>query len=176
MKVIIASQNSAKVLAVRQGFAKAFPESCFVFEGVATISGVSAQPMNDAETFQGAWNRAENASQMVPDADFWLGLESGIAPFGQEMSAFSWVVAKSRDQHYGKGRTLTFFLPPQIIQLLRQGYDLGQADDMVFNRIHANRESGSIGLLTGDVITRTSYYADAVVTALIPFKNQSLYF
>jgi non-canonical (house-cleaning) NTP pyrophosphatase len=49
--------------------------------------------------------------------------------------------------------------------------ELGEADDVVFGRANSKQANGSIGLLTDDTITRTSYYVDAVVMALIPFKK-----
>lgn len=176
MKIIVASQNPVKINAVQQGFQKAFPQEVFVFEAVSATSNVSDQPQTNDETFKGAWNRAENASELILDADFWVGLESGVHAINDELTAFSWVIIKSRDNHFGKGKTLTFFLPPAIIKLMQEGNDLGKADDIVFGRTNSAQEAGAIGLLTNNVITRTSYYADAVVIALIPFKNQELYF
>jgi non-canonical (house-cleaning) NTP pyrophosphatase len=34
---------------------------------------------------------------------------------------------------------------------------------------------GAVGILTGDVLTRTTYYEPAIILALIPFKNPELY-
>ena len=33
----------------------------------------------------------------------------------------------------GKSRTATFFLPEEVAELVRQGQELGSADDIVFN-------------------------------------------
>ena len=51
----------------------------------------------------------------------------------------------------------------------------GDADDVVFERSNSKQANGAVGLLTGDVITRASLYAHAVVLALIPFRNMELY-
>jgi len=53
--------------------------------------------------------------------------------------------------------------------------ELGEADDRVFERSNSKQTNGAIGLLTGNVIDRTTLYAPAVVFALIPFKNPELY-
>lgn len=45
-------------------------------------SGVNAQPMSAAETIQGATNRARRTAELVPDADFAIGLEGGVEPVG----------------------------------------------------------------------------------------------
>jgi non-canonical (house-cleaning) NTP pyrophosphatase len=85
------------------------------------------------------------------------------------------VAIKSKAGRLGKGKTGTFFLPEPVAELIRQGKELAEADDMVFNRNNSKHTNGSVGILTGDVIDRTHYYAHAVVLALIPFKHESLY-
>jgi inosine/xanthosine triphosphatase len=174
---VVASQNPVKLEAVRVGFARLFPGETFAIEGVGVPSGVSDQPMSDAETLQGAHNRALNAKEQTPQADFWVGVEGGSEDSGSEMSAFAWVVILAQDTDViGKARTATFFLPQEVAALVRQGKELGEADDIVFQRSNSKQANGSIGLLTGDAITRTDLYAPAVTMALIPFTNPGLTF
>jgi len=58
---------------------------------------------------------------------------------------------------------------------VRAGVELGEADDIVFQRANSKQENGAIGLLTGDVIDRRQLYEHAIVLALVAFKNPSLY-
>jgi inosine/xanthosine triphosphatase len=164
-----------KIHAVLNGFQKMFPKEIFEIEGVSVPSGVSDQPKSDSETFQGAWNRAENASHEIATADFWVGIEGGIEEKGLEMEAFAWVAIKSKRKKFAKGRTGTFFLPTKIAELIKQGKELGEADDIVFGRKNSKQENGAVGILTDNAVDRTTYYAEAVVLALIPFKNEQLY-
>lgn len=152
-----------------------FPNEQFEVKGISVPSGVSDQPMNDEETYQGALNRVENASKAYPDADFCVGIEGGIEEKNFEMEAFAWILVRAKDGIVGKGRTGTFFLPPQIVALVREGKELGIADDIVFGRTNSKQENGTVGMLTGNVVDRTAYYAQAVALALIPFKNKELY-
>ena len=92
-----------------------------------------------------------------------------------DMEAFAWVVIKAKTGGFGKGRTGTFFLPPQIAELIKQGKELGEADDVVFGRTNSKQENGAVGILTENVVDRTKYYTEAVVLALIPFKNKKFY-
>ncbi|MEA2092741.1 MAG: DUF84 family protein, partial [Patescibacteria group bacterium] len=55
------------------------------------------------------------------------------------------------------------------------GKELGEADDIVFQRNNSKQENGAVGILTGDVVDRTKCYTEAVILALIPFKNVNLY-
>ena len=173
-KVIIASKNPVKIQAAALGFQRLFPHEVFQFEGISVPSGVSDQPMSNTETLQGAMNRAENAQQEVPTADFWVGIEGGIEKMGTEMEAFAWIVVKTTEK-VGKARTGSFFLPQRVVALVDAGKELGEADDIVFGDSNSKQKSGAVGLLTGDVIVRATYYAEAVVLALIPFNRPELY-
>jgi inosine/xanthosine triphosphatase len=186
--VIVASKNPVKVQAAREGFTRMFPAESFTFQTLSAPSEVSDQPFSDVETLQGAYNRARNVRALSPDADYWIGIEGGVdqfpawtpkreeAPGNQNSSlvAFAWVVVLSGEQ-VGKGRTGLLFLPPQVAELVHQGKELGEADDIVFGRTNSKQENGAVGLLTGNVIDRAAFYEQAVILALIPFRNPELY-
>ncbi len=173
-KVIIASKNPVKINCTKEGFEKIFPDQSFDFEGVSVPSDVSDQPMTDEETLQGAINRAENARKKVPDANYWVGIEGGIHETLEGMLAFAWVVVLSKDQS-GKSRTSTFYLPPKVVELINQGIELGHANDQVFGEKNSKHKGGAVGSLTGGVLGRTAYYVQAVMLALVPFRNPDIY-
>ena len=169
-KIIIASRNPVKIEATRQGFQVMFPGEDFQIEGVSTPSGVSDQPMSSQETMTGATNRARAAQAQQPKADFWVGIEGGVEAQGNDLAAFAWIVIVSANLT-GKSRTGTFYLPPQVAKLVRQGKELGEADDIVFQQSNSKQANGAIGILTGDIIDRTGLYKHAIILALVPFKN-----
>jgi inosine/xanthosine triphosphatase len=171
--IVIASQNPVKGAAALSGFQKMFPDTDWTLESITVLSGVSDQPMSDHETRQGAENRAKAARQNFQSAEYWVGIEGGIE-MQSDMAAFAWVVVVSRTQT-GMARTGTFFLPDAVAALVREGKELGEADDIVFNKQNSKQNNGAVGLLTGNIIDRTRFYEEAVVLALIPFKNKELY-
>lgn len=173
-KIVVASQNPVKVESALRGFQEMFPDEVFKAEGYAIPSGVSNQPMGNEETYQGALNRAKGAQQHVPEADYWIGIEGGNIFLDEEMEVMAWIVVLSKLQ-MGKARTAGFYLPPKIIELVNQGYELGEADDMVFEVENSKQSGGSSGLLTDGVMDRFRFYVPAVVLALIPFVNTDLY-
>jgi inosine/xanthosine triphosphatase len=175
MKVIVASHNPVKIEAVRRGFARIFPDNEFVFEGISVPSGVSDQPMTDADTFHGAQNRARNAAVSLPGAVYYAGIEGGIESGEGGMAAFAWIVIRNAEGKEGKGRTGAFFLPPEVAKLVEGGMELGDADDVVFGKTNSKQQNGAVGLLTGNVLDRTGYYEQAVILAAIPFRNPELY-
>jgi inosine/xanthosine triphosphatase len=172
--IVLASRNPVKARAALGGFEKVFPDAAFRVEPVSVPSGVDHQPRSDEETLAGAANRAENAARAVPDADYWVGIEGGIRDQDGEMTAFAWVVVRS-PEHTAKSRSGTFQLPEAVARLVRQGHELGDADDLVFERSSSKQRDGAVGILTDNVIDRTALYEHAVVLALIPFKNPGLY-
>ncbi len=174
-KIIVASTNPVKVTATKIAFEKMFPSESFVIEGVSVSSDVSAQPMTTEEAVRGARNRVTNAKTHSPEADFWVGIEGGVDELDGEMWEAAWTVIMSADGRIGKGRSVTFFLPPEITALIKEGKELGDAADIVFKKNNSKQINGTIGLLTDDVIDRTQFCADGVCVALVPFKNPELY-
>ncbi|MBL8162727.1 MAG: inosine/xanthosine triphosphatase [Anaerolineae bacterium] len=174
-RLVVASTNPVKIQAALAGFRLLFPADAVHAEGVSVPSGVSHQPMSDEETLDGAHNRAVNVRAAVPGADYWVGIEGGIEEKHGEMLAFAWVVILSAEGR-GIGRTGAFCLPTELADLVRQGVELGEADDRVFGRSNSKQANGAVGILTGDVIDRTAYYVHAVALALIPFCNPTLTF
>ena len=110
-----------------------------------------------------------------------MGIEGGVADTPEQMAgtleSFAWVVVIDQEEgSIGKARTAAFYQPEEVAKLVRGGVELGLADDTVFGRSNSKQSSGSVGLLTGDVIGREAYYVQAVILALIPFKNWTLTF
>ena len=172
--IVVASKNPVKINAVRRGFNRMFPDQVFQIQGIGVASGVSDQPMSDQSSRQGAITRAQNAMEAVPAADYWVGVEGGCKTQDADLVAFAWIVVLAQHAK-GSARTAQFRLPKEVQRLVEGGLELGDADDRVFGRTNSKQKSGAVGLLTSDVVTRTTLYEQAVILALIPFKNPNLY-
>ncbi len=172
MRVIVASKNPVKVNASRAGFETYF--DAVVVESCDVDSGVSDQPISDAETLNGARTRAANARKLFPDADFWVGIEGGIDRGDQGLTAFAWIVVQGKNSS-GESRTCTFQLPPKVAELIDEGYELGVANDMLFDAHNSKQNTGAVGLLTHNKVTRTGLYVQAVQLALVPLLNAEMY-
>ncbi|MEK7498349.1 MAG: inosine/xanthosine triphosphatase, partial [Patescibacteria group bacterium] len=157
-KIIIASKNPVKIKATLDGFQQMFPNEHFEVEGVSVPSNVADQPRSDRETFQGAVNRVNNAKSHSPQADYWVGMEGGVDEHDEYLGTFAWIVVHSKEQRWGKGKTGTFFLPTPVASLVRQGKELGDADDIVFGGTNSKQKNGAIGMLTDNLIDRAHFY------------------
>lgn len=166
MNVIIASLNPAKINAVKTAFNQAFPNTVFSFTGVSVDSGVPDQPMSCIETKQGAINRVNNAKVQSPGASFYVGLEAGI----EKNSTFAWMIIDNGEK-MGESRSSSLPLPPAVITAVNQGKELGDVMDEQFNTNNIKQKGGAIGLLTNNLLTRSSVYQQALILALIPFLH-----
>ncbi|KAL6862754.1 hypothetical protein ACO1O0_002992 [Amphichorda felina] len=176
--IVVSSKNPTKIKAAHQGFMRMLPAD-YEVRSVSVPSEVPDQPFTSEETLRGAMNRVRNARAADPDADFWVGIEGGVhvdPSDGGAIQSFAWVFITDKGGRTGKARTSTYYLAEETAALLRQGMELGHADDQVFGKSNSKHHSGSVGILTDDVIDRRSYYEEAVILALIPFKNSALTF
>jgi inosine/xanthosine triphosphatase len=168
--LVVASQNPVKIEATRRGFASMFPGRALHLHPVAVPSGVRPQPLSDVETLQGALNRVQHAACLVPQADYWVGIEGGVEECQGSMQAFAWIVV-SAPPLFGTSRTGTFRVPEEVAVLVRQGYELAAAVEKVYQHTQVKSTTGAVGVLTEGVIDRVQLYAHAVVLALVPFKH-----
>lgn len=172
--IIVGSKNPVKIACTESAFTEAFAKG-FVVNGITAASQVSDQPKGDDETYLGARNRVINAKKSFPEADYWVGIEGGIGEDVRGMYAFAWIYIEDKVGLQGKAKTGTFYLPEAIIKLIHSGMELGEADDQLFSQENSKQSGGSVGILTHNVITRQTYYNQAIILALIPFVNKELY-
>lgn len=185
MRVVVGSTNPVKLQAVRRAFARVFAEVGHEVEAVGADSGVSDQPRGEAETRRGALGRVASAARDRPGADAWVGIEGGVVeepahgigcPDDEPpaLHAFARVAVRVGDR-LGESASGRFRLPGPVAALVREGVELGEADDRVFGRDGSKREEGAVGLLTGGAVTRAELYAQAVCLALCRFVHRELY-
>ncbi len=172
MKVVVASRNPAKLRAVSDAFATQFPNETIELLSADAASGVGDQPMTDDETRRGARNRANNASEAIPDANFWIGLEGGVEAFDEQLMAFAWMAIKGPGGDISEARSVTLPLPPAVKSLMDSGLELGEANDRVFSTVNSKQKGGAYGLLSDGRYTREGVYCQTLIIALIPFVNE----
>lgn len=171
MRIIVASKNPAKLDAVRQAFATVMPGRALHIEGLTVDSGVKEQPDSDEETRQGSINRAIAARSAVPQGNFWVGLEGGLERISDQWLASAWMAVLDEQGRLGMARTPTLPLPPAVEALLREGLELGEANDRVFATHNSKQKGGAFGLLTAGRMTRGGVYAQTLELAMIPLLN-----
>ncbi|MBT3406859.1 inosine/xanthosine triphosphatase [Candidatus Woesearchaeota archaeon] len=172
MKILVGSKNPVKIESVKEAFAKLYEN--IEVEGISVESNVPDQPLNK-ETFEGARNRALELRKLQSDADFFVGIEGGIADICGTWFSFGAVHIINKDGKEGKGTSPHFLLPDKVIKRLQQREELGIIMDEITKESNTKQKGGAIGFFTNGVMTRKELYVGGIITALIPFQHPNLF-
>jgi inosine/xanthosine triphosphatase len=171
-RVAVGSTNPVKIAAVRAVLDRS--GSTARVEGVAVASGVSEQPVGDAETIRGATQRARAALEAT-GADLAVGLEGGVVEESGTMRTCAWASVVASDGRVGVGGSLAMALPTRVAALVRAGVELGHAMDRVTGGHDTKRGAGAVGILTAGLVDRQRAYEALVAYALAPFLSPDHY-
>ena len=172
MTVLVGSLNPGKLQPVQEGFGALFPG--LEVRGVSVPSGVRDQPVGVEETRRGAVNRAQHAAR-VSGAQWGVGLEGGVRVEGGQGWLFGVVAAARPDGPLFTARTAELPLPPVVLPRVLAGQELGQVMDELLGTRDLKRGVGTVGALTGGLVTRPGVWAQALALALAPALNPDLY-
>ncbi|EFE97691.1 inosine/xanthosine triphosphatase [Serratia odorifera] len=164
--VVAATTNPAKIKAIQLAFDDTFGAGQCRIEPLDVASGVSLQPIGNAETRTGARQRVMEARQVRPEADFWVGVEAGI----EDNMTFAWMTIENPHTR-GESRSASLMLPETILQGIRAGRELGSEMADISGNAEVKRQGGAIGFFTDGRLSRTSVYQQALMLALVPFIN-----
>lgn len=173
--IAVGSKNPVKIAAALKAFQSMFPDQVFKIIGYDTDSGVSAQPMSDDETLQGAKNRAASALKADDSAVYGVGMEGGFQELTEGWFDAHWVVILERSGKQGIGQSIRIPIPDSFMPDIHAGKELGQVIDEYFGEVNAKQGKGYVGLVTNNVIDREKMVRDAVVAALIAIANPTVF-
>jgi inosine/xanthosine triphosphatase len=153
MKIIIGSNNPAKVAAVKNAFHYQQTE----FISLDIPSGVKEQPFSDEETIKGAINRAVGALQMG-NGDIGIGLEGGVQESTQGLLLCNWGALASKNREPIIAGGARFLLPAEIAKKLRAGEELGPVMEDYAKRENVRKNEGAVGIFTNGLINRSEMF------------------
>jgi inosine/xanthosine triphosphatase len=175
--VIAGTTNPAKLRPVQNVFSNLYPGS--VVTGLSVPSGVREQPIGVEETTRGAINRARASLGGVPGAAWGVGLEGGVRFEEAGLAgAGCWlfgVVAVTDGTRLELGRTAELRLPPQVAVHIRAGGELGPIMDGLTGIQDIKQKAGTVGYLTGGLLSRADVWQMALTLSLAPFLAPELY-
>ena len=169
--VAVGSMNPTKVNAAVQVFFALAPDAAV--RAVAVASGVREQPLGWEETTRGAFNRAQAARRALGGA-WGVGLEGGVV-FTEDdgwLMGVAAVVAPSGNWHARGG---TVLLPPEVVERVRAGEELGPVVDDITGLHEAKTGMGAIGWLTGGLVLREASWVDTLARAMAPLVHPDYY-
>lgn len=172
MKVLVGSKNPGKIEGAKQAVEKYFKD--ISIEGVNVPSNVPDQPVND-DIYFGARNRVDNlikyAKENNEEADFYMGIESGISNSLGKWVIVNVAVIKDREGKESWGTSASFPVPDKYVEEITSTC-LGDVMDKLFKAKALNKGTGGIGLLTDGVISRIDLTRDAFIMALTQYINE----
>lgn len=174
MKIAVGSTNPVKIKAVELAFKAVWPKEEITVEGIEVDSGVAAQPMSDLESITGARNRATKALGAL-QADYGVGLEGGLQQVGTDWFDSGWMVVIDKKGTEGIGSTIKLLASPKEMDLIHQGKELGEVNDILFGVNNSKHGDGHFGLMTNNLITRTKGYTDGIISALSRFISPEIF-
>jgi inosine/xanthosine triphosphatase len=170
MKIIIGSNNPAKVAAVKNAFHYQQTE----FLSLDIPSGVSEQPFSDEETIKGAINRAVGALKRG-NGDIGIGLEGGVQESAHGLLLCNWGALASKNMDPIIAGGARFPLPHEIADRLRAGEELGPVMDDYAKKENVRKNEGAVGIFTNGLINRSEMFSHIInlLVGQFYYKNAS---
>ncbi|MCO5215296.1 MAG: inosine/xanthosine triphosphatase [Thermomicrobiales bacterium] len=174
IRVAIGSCSQYKIDATRDAMRLVLPDEPLDVVSVDAASGVSAQPMSNEESIQGARNRARVALQAT-GADIAIGIENGLSEVDDVWFANTWIAAI--DAHGGEGLASTIHrpVPPRLMTRIHSGWELSDAVREEIPAEVRERYVGLIGIITNGVLNRHDVLRDGIVVAMSSLLQSDLY-
>lgn len=175
MKVLIATKNPTKIEGAKRAFLRYYDDIEII--GIPVSSDVNDEPVND-ELYLGARNRVKNVKKYATenniDADFYIGIESGITNQLGDWLIINMAVIEDK---YGKesiGSSSGFPVPDRYVDEIIST-DLGKVMDRIFNETELRSKQGGVALLTRNAISRYDLTEQAFIMALTKFVNGDIW-
>ena len=173
MIIAVGSTNPTKIEPVMSVFSHHFKD--VEVRGVSVQSGVSDQPMSDAEMYRGALARAKQSLMTVPGAKYGVGIEGGLDEHEYGWFEKSLVVIVNQKGEIGIGSSGGLVLPDKVIEKIKGGKNLEEAIDEIFGTKQIGEGIGMFGIFTKGVVTRSEGVRHGVAFAIARFLHSDLY-
>lgn len=195
--VVVASTNPVKKAAARDAYLQVFfpeVEKKSLFGSAAELvkkyfnpdevrligaevaTSVHVQPRSEEEAYLGARNRLNAIRGEYPEADCWIAIEGGViitSDAVQEIGCLL-VFRKNIDKVF-RVEAPRFEVPEKTAALIRDGWEMGPANDKIFGRENSKQAGGMAGIITDELVTRYDLYYTPLLIAFSQSKNHHLY-
>jgi inosine/xanthosine triphosphatase len=179
MLIAIGTTNEAKIRALCNAL-KAIGETlqndrfkdCIV-RGIKCDSQVANQPLCEQDTQKGAMNRAIQALHDCTEAEFGVGIESGLQNINDRWFESGWIVVVNRHGKMGFGSSNRYEIRPVLMELIQRGLELSEAVQQITGLKEVKSTLGMSGVITNGIVNRDDSYRDAILFAFAPFVSDT---
>lgn len=166
MEFVIGSTSKRKIDVAEKILGEYFKDEKIFIEGYAAASGVPATPW-DTQTFNGARIRASDAKIHVPDADYSIGLESGLVERYGHIYEETWcaVIAVDGKEFFGYSSGLK--VPDYVLRRMDE-LQMEHSDVMMMlEEEHGKIHNDTWGNYSGGALIREISLEEAIRNTVI---------
>ena len=172
MKVLIGTKNPGKIEGATEALKNYFDD--FDIDGIPVSSDVSEEPVNN-EIYEGARNRVNNLMQYAKDhgidAEYFLGIESGITNLLGKWVIINIAVIKDKNGYESWGTSAGFPVPDKYVDEIIST-ELSRVMDKISKQKDLRSGKGGISFVTNGVISRIDMTKEAFIMALTQHTNE----
>jgi inosine/xanthosine triphosphatase len=175
MKVIICTENKAKIQAVEEVLRNVWSD--IQITGEKFSSDVSEQPMTEKAGVEGAINRSKNAKSKYQDFDYYIGMEGYVDTSDYGMFLAGAVAIIDKSGNIGIGLSAKMQLPAFIKNKIDAGKELGPLIKALMNDTDGDirQYEGANGILSKGLYNRVDEFKDATKCALARFQSPEFF-
>ena len=175
MKIIICTENKAKMQAMQEVINRVWPDAELIGEKFS--SDVHEQPISEDEGIRGAINRASHAQEKYLAADYFIGMEGFVDTNNYGMFLAGAVAILDKDGKVGIGISAKMLLPSFIKKKIEEGHELGPLIKDLMNDAEDNirQYDGTNGILSKGLYNRVDEFKNAAECALARFQSSELF-
>ncbi|KKS24028.1 MAG: hypothetical protein A2736_02830 [Candidatus Yanofskybacteria bacterium RIFCSPHIGHO2_01_FULL_41_27] len=172
IKIAVGTISKLKLRAVANAFNRAGINAKIA--GYQVKSDVPKQPFSEKEIVAGATNRAQNALGKSKDADYGLGIESGIALKNKKyFELAACIVVNQKGEIVGEAFSAAVETPTKVVQLIKAN---DSEAGVVAQELGGIQEKDPFLWYTGKKMGRDKILEDAIFLALCrEFLNPEAY-
>ena len=177
MKIIIGTKSERKVDSIKKILNEFIKKDKIEIIPFDANSNVSETPW-DKETYKGSRNRALDCKANINDADYWIGIESGLAKRYGNIYEEAWccIIGKEGKEYFGYSSGLK--VPDFILKKMEEHQT---PHYLIFSKLnkHHNKDinSDTWGQYSGNMVLRQVSIDEAIRnTAIQVFTSENSYY
>ena len=172
MQVVVGSTSIHKINAVRSALRVCgFDTEQYRIAGCSASSEIDEQPFGLPQTRSGAFHRACNARRLYPEADLWIGIESGIVDGGNQFYDTAIVIVQHKNGRQFSAITSGHAIPNEYVEeAQRRGFDKHTAGQVMAERTGCDSTDGT-SFITDGYVSRSDAISQAVAIAIGAWKK-----
>lgn len=153
-----------------------------IYDGVEVVRvppprDLAVQPVGFEEIVEDSKLRARSACEQVENADFCIGIESGLEQVGDDWFVFTCAsVLEPGSGMMSHGFGPAYQLPNAVVDIIfGEHVEMEMAMDEAYGVKGLGEREGAVGLFSRGLVTRRELTVEALKMALIPFLSNRAY-